>query len=76
MRTDEKNTPRSQSNAGDMEQKDHILRLARGVKTKDQGIDELLALLTIYVDADDDTILDTQPLLGYWSLGGTRKHRE
>ena len=70
MRTDPCGRTRSQSNARDMEQKDHVLRVARGVQTKGEDFDRFLELLCVYVDADDDRALDEQPLYRYWAHGG------
>lgn len=73
MRIDRDGVARSQSNCGEMEQKDHVLRLARGVAFRDGNLAEFISLLCRYVDADDDTVLDQQPLYGPWMLGGVRE---
>ena len=70
MRVDRNGIPRSKSNSGDMEQKDHVLRLARGIAFRDGNLSDFISLLCRYVDSDDDTILDQQPLYGPWMLGG------
>lgn len=55
---------------GGMHKQDHILRLARGAEFCELSLAQFIKLLEIYVDADDDTVLDRAPLMGYWMLGG------
>jgi len=55
---------------GGMEQKDHVLRLARGALAEGLNLAQFIELLKIYVDGNDDTVLDKAPLIGYWNLGG------
>ena len=59
---------RSESNLPNMEQKDHILRLARGAIFLGLTQEEFLIGLKLYVD--DETAIDNQPLLGWWLVGG------
>lgn len=60
---------RSESNdLGEMNQKDHILRLARGAHRSNTSFERFIELLKIYVD--DETAIDRQPLSGFWYLGG------
>ena len=63
---------RSDTNAfpDGMEQKDHILRLARGVECEGGSLRDFIGLLKLYVDAADDTGLDSNPLYQYWQIGG------
>ena len=76
MRLDRDGQLRSRSNAGGMEQKDHILRLARGVSCKGGSLADFIRLLAAYVDADDDTILDQYPYIGVWMMGGAEDQPE
>lgn len=73
MRLDSKGIPRSQSNEGNMEQKDHILRLARGAKCKELSLDDLIRLIEEYVDSEDDKILDVRTHYAFWAMGGARE---
>ena len=59
---------RSDSNLSEMEQKDHILRLARGASRLDVSLAEFTQRLAMYVD--DESEIDRQPLVGWWSVGG------
>ena len=65
---------RSQTNDytpyGGMHKQDHILRLARGAEFCNLSLSQFIKLLEIYIDAEDDTVLDHAPLMGYWNLGG------
>lgn len=76
VRRDQNGNLRSQSNAGDMEQKDHVLRLARGALTKDRDLNRFIELLEIYVDSETDEILETNPLYGYWAMGGAAQKED
>lgn len=66
VRRDEHGTPRSRSNCGDMEQKDHVLRIARGVEFYGGSLRDFIELLSMYVDGETDEILDEQPLYRHW----------
>lgn len=69
---------RSQTNDytpyGGMHKQDHILRLARGAEFCNLSLSQFIKLLEIYIDAEDDTVLDHAPLMGYWNLGGVSEH--
>ena len=51
-----------------MEQKDHILRLARGAEREGIPFKVFIAGLGNYVD--DELLIDDQPLFGWWNMGG------
>jgi len=51
-----------------MQQKDHILRIARGAAEKGASWSLFIAQLERYVD--DEKVIDEQPLYGWWQLGG------
>ena len=61
---------RSTVNAPEMEQKDHCLRILRGIKFIDGNIDDAINAIEKYVDAEDDTILNEEPLVRLWNVGG------
>ena len=73
MRFDENGKPRSQSNEAGMEQKDHILRIARGVASNRESFEKFIGLLEIYVDCEDESVLDDQKIYRYWIMGGARE---
>lgn len=59
---------RSETLLSKLEQKDHILRLARGARECGVSFEGFTAGLIDYVN--DERTLDNQPLVGWWNLGG------